>query len=499
MKWSELSFCFIFSCMIAFWGALPLSHASYKGRGGEIAPGTFEFTRLDSWLDAEYKKSIQGLLQNISPSGSVPGVVIASPSWENPDYYYHWVRDAALVMDVVVNLFERANGSQLRGYYSTLISDYVEFSRKNQLTPNRSGGLGEPKFNIDGSAFSGDWGRPQNDGPALRAITLTRFAFDLLQEGTQDAWVHSKLYDGRLPSNSLIKTDLEYISHHWKDSSFDLWEEVQGQHFYTRMVQRKALLQGANLADRLGDTLAGVWYRQQARLLEIEIQKHWSASRGYILATLESPVSDLQKPLGLDVAVVLGVLHGSVSDSFFSPLSDQVQASVLSLRIAFQNAYSINSRTDLGPAIGRYPEDTYNGYTTNGSGNPWVLATLAFSEYYTDLASQLRDTGRLVITPLNLPFFRALNLPLRGQGLWVGQTLRSGDPLFVSLVSQLEKEAEGFLSRVKYHCPAEKNLSEQINRDTGFMQGAPDLSWSYASLITAYWKRNESLFGFKSH
>ena len=31
-----------------------------------------------------------------------------------------------------------------------------------------SGGLGEPKFNVDETAFTGAWGRPQRDGPALR-------------------------------------------------------------------------------------------------------------------------------------------------------------------------------------------------------------------------------------------------------------------------------------------------------------------------------------------
>ena len=33
-----------------------------------------------------------------------------------------------------------------------------------------SGGLGEPKFNVDETAFTGAWGRPQRDGPALRYI-----------------------------------------------------------------------------------------------------------------------------------------------------------------------------------------------------------------------------------------------------------------------------------------------------------------------------------------
>ena len=33
-------------------------------------------------------------------------------------------------------------------------------------------GLGEPKINIDGSPYNEPWGRPQNDGPALRGINM---------------------------------------------------------------------------------------------------------------------------------------------------------------------------------------------------------------------------------------------------------------------------------------------------------------------------------------
>lgn len=31
-----------------------------------------------------------------------------------------------------------------------------------------TGGLGEPKYNVDETAFTEDWCRPQHDGPALR-------------------------------------------------------------------------------------------------------------------------------------------------------------------------------------------------------------------------------------------------------------------------------------------------------------------------------------------
>lgn len=57
------------------------------------------------------------------------------------------------------------------------IEDYIHAQAVLQTVANPSGtflpaglGLGEPKYQVDGSRFNGAWGRPQRDGPALRAI-----------------------------------------------------------------------------------------------------------------------------------------------------------------------------------------------------------------------------------------------------------------------------------------------------------------------------------------
>src|SRR4051812_28309101 len=122
------------------------------------------------WLDREGPTAVRKLLANISPQGTRPGVVVASPQRKNPDYFFHWIRDSALVMDVIAKVHGRTEAMtpeklQLR----KLLLDFTDFSRQNQLAPALTG-LGEPKFNVDGSAFTGPWARPQNDGPALRAI-----------------------------------------------------------------------------------------------------------------------------------------------------------------------------------------------------------------------------------------------------------------------------------------------------------------------------------------
>ena len=105
-------------------------------------------------------------------------------------------------------------------------------------------GLGEPKFNVDESAFTGAWGRPQRDGPALRAITLTAYSSWLLARG-ENTTVVSNLWP-------IIVNDLAYIGEYWNSTTFDLWEEVKGSSFLTTAVQHRALVEGNKLAEQIG-------------------------------------------------------------------------------------------------------------------------------------------------------------------------------------------------------------------------------------------------------
>lgn len=90
------------------------------------------------------------------------GIVIASPNTVNPNYLYSWVRDSSLVFKVIADQFARGEDDSLRNQ----IDNYFTAEAALQQVSNPSGGifsggLGEPKFNIDGSAFTGSWGRPQ--------------------------------------------------------------------------------------------------------------------------------------------------------------------------------------------------------------------------------------------------------------------------------------------------------------------------------------------------
>ncbi len=429
---------------------------------------------LDAWISQEERVALSRMSKNISPPGEAKGAVAASPSRENPDYWYHWVRDAGLTMNAVATLYQNETNHAKKRVYLKMMKDYARFSRNNQTTPTLSG-LGEPKFNMDGTAFNGAWGRPQDDGPAIRAIALIRFAKALISEGN---WkLARQLYDAKLPTSSVIKTDLEYVSHFWKQTSYDLWEEVRGHHFYTQMLQRKALLSGAELARMMNDPGAADFYEQEAALLKPEIERHWDEEKGLIVQTLDQDAGLNYKKSGMDAGVILAILQGAFKDGFFQATDDRVLSTVVQMAETFKNLYPLNQKADApGIAIGRYPEDRYFG------GNPWVISTNTFGQFYLRAAQDYAAQGFIEITARNLAFFKGLNFPGK-DNLRPGLKIDNLNPLFDPILNALREEGRRYLETVRRYANPDGSLSEQMDRETGMMISARDLTWNYVSFL----------------
>jgi glucoamylase len=85
---------------------------------------------------------------------------------------YTWTRDSALTISTLLPYF-LDNTTGLPGaptgdgiLLEPLIRSYVTAQQALQVQPNPSGafwtgGIGEPKFEVSGKPFIGDWGRPQ--------------------------------------------------------------------------------------------------------------------------------------------------------------------------------------------------------------------------------------------------------------------------------------------------------------------------------------------------
>src|SRR5262249_55297807 len=153
---------------------------------------------------------------------------------------------------------------------------------------------------------------------------------------------------------------------------------LRGYYFFTRLLERKALIGGALLATRLGDIAAADWYLDQAKQLGKTLSRHWNSERKYIVAGFDEIGKIINKRSGLDSSVVLATLSGyspeeEHSENLFSVNDEQVMATEAKLEQIFEKLYPINdpARGIPGIAIGRYPEDTYDGYHSDALGNPW--------------------------------------------------------------------------------------------------------------------------------
>lgn len=493
-----------------------LSSLLYPSRRSQSDP----VDDFDRWLDNESWRALEHLLAAFGPDGrNAPGVsagaMIASPSrpasyldrkTENANYFFHWTRDTNL---------ER------------IIQDSILFNTKLQQVVNLSGGpldggLGEPKFLIDGSRFDEPWSRPQNDGPAIRATSVIRYAQHLLNERPNPdgalGYIHSYLYQKDNP-NSLIRLDIDHVCRTWNQPSSDLWEEVDadhGGHFYTLLVQRKSISDFLHFARSLPiekQPAAEDYELYESTLLRMDerLEMFWNpdglpdregdpneipnnsfvpfVDKPHILPTLDR-LRGQPKPSQVDTAVLLAINHtaGPNQAAKWLPNSDRALATLDRLVEVFEKLYPINrSKDGAGIAIGRYPEDEYDGVKSNSTGHPWFLCTHAVAESTYSAINLFRNSLSIQVTRFNLAFLSRFLPELAESFEREPLTINRGTDQFSTLLSRMSKWADRFLMDVsfKYYDQPTGRMSEQIDRKTGQMRGARELTWSYASLLTA--------------
>lgn len=65
------------------------------------------------------------------------------------------VRDASLTMDVVQTLYSAATKSKPKSFYENVLFEYATARATEQNDPGLQTGLGEPKFYLNNTIFSG--------------------------------------------------------------------------------------------------------------------------------------------------------------------------------------------------------------------------------------------------------------------------------------------------------------------------------------------------------
>lgn len=369
------------------------------------------------------------------------GSVLASPAiadWNpEPDYFFHWVRDSAIVMRTVAELAMDARSDAERRRWTQHFYDFVEFSlaltqinganypsprertqpafrkflRPDEEMCTLSGDavLAEPRFNPDGSPDVLRWSRPQYDGPALRALTCLQFLAD---GGAATEAMHE-----------LLHRDLDFTCRHAGEACIGPWEEAEenGQHYYVALVQLGALVHGRAFM-KAPDIEAQ---------LRASLDRHWS---GEVYVDIW-PFAAGRDEENVDTACLLGVLDANLPCAAHSIDDPRVWRTFAVLEKLFAREFPINQGRSA-PALGRSRDDRYF------SGGAWYVTTLAAASLCYRRGGHFRD-------------------------------------------AQLIEHADAFMATVRDFTPADGRLAEQIGRASGAPTSARDLTWSYAAFISA--------------
>ncbi|HEY1891177.1 MAG TPA: glycoside hydrolase family 15 protein [Steroidobacteraceae bacterium] len=426
---------------------------------------------LADWIDRQYANAARQMLRSISPLGIVktrpgfdqtirpaPGAVVASPvpaSYDpDPDYFFHWYRDSAIVIDSLrlvhaagqvgaeaPRLFgqfvrfsgtlARLDGRELAAAASEwrprVAAGFVQFLRPDTELERVHGDavLAETRVNPDGTLDISNWGRPQNDGPALRALAVLR-------------WLRAVSLDAELQAECarLLRADLRFTRAHCQESCFDIWEEERGMHYFTLRVSAQALDDGADWLEAQGERAEAGRCRAASQAIRGTLDGYWLGERGYYRSrTLDSGETSAKE---LDIAVILAALQAADDAATHSVRDPRIHATLGVLDSVFEADYPINHQRPAarGPALGRYRGDRYY------SGGAYYFSTLAAAELC----------------------FRAA----RGNG---GR-------------EALLARGDRYLETVRAFTPESGDMSEQFDQRTGEQTSAKHLAWSYAAFIS---------------
>jgi glucoamylase len=381
---------------------------------------------------------------------SAPGCVLASPSWENTatqvtqDYVYHWTRDAAIV---ALELSAAYTAGTLPS--NSPLIDYVTFSATCQAS---AGDFDRGSFYINGTQ------RPwtdQTDGPALQTIALLTI-YGQLDPPTQAI------------ATSSINANLAFLSTAYQGQTFNLWEEEYGYSFFARSAQLRCFQ--AVAANSVGITVPS-WLPAALSWLVNALEGHWNGE--YYQSMVPVP-TDYRAPYDPNIDVIMAAIYGaeSVTDPQLLATAAQIRAQWADPSSKY--CYPINgadAAQGLGPLLGRYPGDVYDGDTDAQVGDhPWAIATANFAELYYRLAAKINSSRTVPADSLIDEFLAQVGVTSATAPLDAATALRAA--------------GDAMLGAIVYHSD-HFELSEQFDAYTGYEKSVSNLSWSYAAFLSA--------------
>jgi GH15 family glucan-1,4-alpha-glucosidase len=365
------------------------------------------------------------ILSNLNCFG---GIRAASSShldgYSNDAYSYCWPRDGA-----IVSLYQFKKG---RVGFARSFCDFIVKSIKND------GSLPQRVFCDAKSSVAPGWTDQYEDGSDAQRDQIAMVLKLLCKLSEYDGDFENYKKSIRKLSDGLINSKGK--------TSFDLWEEVKGYHFYTSSA----------ILSSLYDSLKFEYYSKNKKRVEMiknsifDVKKSLVNFKGFddfncgfiksdCYRSEDSKIVREYKKTLLDSSVIMAFVY-------FSDIADEIKGlrypfdfkdfdkTFQMLVSGFRDMYGVNKNLKsscVAPFVGRYFEDKYDGVGFAG-GNPWPILTAVFGSYC--YLRRDRIKGRLFL-----------------------------DNLF-SVVDS--KKGFDFM------------FSEQIDKDKGGFRGANNLTWS---------------------
>ena len=194
----------------------------------------------------------------------------------------------------------------------------------------------------------------------------------------------------------------------YQGQTYNLWEEENGASFFARSAQLQCFQ--AVTANTLGIPVPA-WLAGAIPWLQNALAGHWNGQ--YYQSMLPVP-TDYRAPYDPNIDIVMAAIYGAVA------LTDtRLLATAAMLRSQWADPastyfYPINGADQqrlVGPMLGRYPGDVYDGDTDAQVGDhPWAVSTANFAELYYRLARQVTTAGTVPLDNLSAGFFSQIEI-----------------------------------------------------------------------------------------
>ncbi|KAI0060541.1 Six-hairpin glycosidase [Artomyces pyxidatus] len=413
-------------------------------------------------------------------AGADPGVVCAViPDPEHPEFSLFWVRDAALVYDVWLNELIALKDTSLR----PLMDDVTLTLVRTQQVTSLAGdvferGLEEAVFYLDLGYITDLFfrpGSPAADSPPFRAAILIKYA-EWLTEPAQNngSWVAHHLWPH-------INLDLQYISNHWNESSWDLWwPPVWGGSYWTASLQYRALRAGARLGRKIGRHANVAGYDSRASMILDYMQTFWNEEQGFMTETTVTDPTATYGRIGIGAAPITVSIYNydqslGCDAATFQPCSDRALSSLKVVGDHFKANFNISKDIPDGhPGFyGFFLEDQFIG------GQPQFFSSFNQAEQLYDALSTWEKLGGLDVTPVSRKFFVQFDANIK-PGHYT-----KGSSTYRHLTTAIREYADEVLVLLSKHTPEDFILTEAIDKNVGGPVGPRGMIRSLAAAMSA--------------